>query len=47
MIYTYKGNTDEVLQMDIKFTNDGVIKNMTFKEWMKNKQEVNSNADAE
>ena len=47
MSYTYKDNTDQVLQMDIKFTNDGVIKNMTFKEWMKNKQEVNSNADAE
>lgn len=33
--------------MNVQFTNDGVIKNMTFKERMKNKQEVNSNADAE
>lgn len=33
--------------MNVQFTNDGIIKNMTFKEWMKNKQEVNSNADAE
>ena len=33
--------------MNVQFTNDGVIKNMTFKEWMKNKQEANSNADAE
>lgn len=33
--------------MNVQFTNDGVIKNMTFKEWMKNKQEVNRNADAE
>ena len=33
--------------MNVQFTNDGVIKNMTLKEWMKNKWEVNSNADAE
>ena len=33
--------------MNVQFTNDGVIKNMTFKEWTKNKQEVNSNAGSE
>ena len=47
MSYTYKDNTDEDLQMEIKSTNDGVIKNMTVEEGMKNKQEVNRNADAE
>ena len=33
--------------MNVQFTNDGVIKNVTFKEWMKNKQEVNIDVDAE
>ena len=47
MSYTYKDNTDEDLQMEIKSTNDGVIKNMTFKEWMKNKQGVNGCAGVE
>ena len=47
MSYTYKDNTDEDLQMDIKFTNDGVIKNMTFKAWIKNKKQVNIDVGSE
>ena len=47
MSYTYKDNTDEDLQMEIKFTNDGVTKNMTFKEWIKNKKQVNIDVGSE
>ena len=33
--------------MNVQFTNNGVIKNMTFKEWMKNKKGVNGYAGVE